>query len=921
MEIYRRGSWCSAVLAVLATYGICTAQNVDYFDPTGAVRSQLENAVATRFGSVFVWQFAIMDSLLAHGTDIRHWPREAVTDPFGSLRGCIFFSARKSLDESGVETDSCITGVYKNGQIIWDNYPGSKDCIGWSILTAKDMNQDGQVDILTPSSSEDFSRTNGDNITFLSVLTWDGIRGRFINDVNTNPEDAGGAAYLRSKLISEDGTFETLDADGDGIFEIRGQVGEDWLEDFPAYRTTTSPYVTYGWNGSKYGLWASVRQVPRNEFLPANRLSVSVKCIVLPTDSGLVYSYTVSNDLTSRQRIQRFFVTGFRQFGTTFAPPSWIAGSATYIEARVFSELSLDGVATIAPGESKRGFGMSSTGLPSVVQYYVQGLTAGTPMVSDEERRNDILKNSVTGYTVGVLDTARPPVTAEFLDTLTSYTTQSRSLGWIKDQPTADKYLGYFSTAKAQLKQHNSTGARVALQSVLRDVDVDSSSTLTSEAYALLRHNTEYLLDQLPAQSQEPPFVVQVDSLSARLTTAHANGWIGDRGFTNSLNKQLTDARKSLEKGSLTRASTQLQDFLNRLQKVYRHTLEEQQKGKRRPKNFVTEEGFTFLAGKTTELLKKLGSLGEILNVPGQFTTIQAAVNAAKPGATIEVDAGTYKELVEIQKKDSLTLLASEDVTIQGVRIARSNVITVKGFTIDAAGTKRDAVEIEGQENTDITIEANEITNSSKHGISAGKHNVRTRIVNNVIAGNEKNGIDFADGTDGAQYVLNNTIVKNGWNGVEAASQKNLYLVNNIISFNGTAKGDAEGRYGVKRDGKAGAGKIVLLNNLIIGNDGKVNKQSSKDVANYDQVLDGTDSGNITSTGAEGVGVSGSSAQSFGDVLLADYRLAKTSVAIDKGTVSFAAPDAEAGKLPEEDKDGNPRPQGTSIALGAFELE
>ena len=374
-------------------------------------------------------------------------------------------------------------------------------------------------------------------------------------------------------------------------------------------------------------------------------------------------------------------------------------------------------------------------------------------------------------------------------------------------------------------------------------------------------------------------------------------------------------------KGDLTKASSQLQDFLNRLQKVYHHTLEEQQKGKHRPKDFVMQEGLSYLAWKTTELLTKLGSLGRILSVPGQFTTIQAAVNAAKPGTTIAVDAGTYKELVEIEKMDSLSLLASENVTIQGVRITRCNVITVKGFTIDATGTKKDAVEIEGEDNTDITIEANEIVNSSKDGISAGKHNGRTRIVNNVIAGNGQNGIDFADGTDAAQYVLNNTIVKNGWNGVDAASQKNLYLVNNIISFNGTAKGDTEGRYGVNSDGKGGSGKITLLNNLIIGNNGKVSKQSSKDVANYDQVLDGADSGNITGTGAEGVGVAGSSAQSFGDVLQADYRLTETSVAIDKGTASFAAPDAEAGKLPEEDKDGTPRPQRTRIDLGAFEIE
>ena len=69
------------------------------------------------------------------------------------------------------------------------------------------------------------------------------------------------------------------------------------------------------------------------------------------------------------------------------------------------------------------------------------------------------------------------------------------------------------------------------------------------------------------------------------------------------------------------------------------------------------------------------------------------------------------------------------------------------------------------------------------------------------------------------------------------------------------------------------------------------------------------------------MGVAGSSGQLFVDVLQADYRLTGTSVAIDKGTASFAAPDVEAGNLPEEDKDGTLRLQGTSIDLGAFEIE
>ncbi|MGA9365204.1 MAG: hypothetical protein WBW16_12635 [Bacteroidota bacterium] len=115
---------------------------------------------------------------------------------------------------------------------------------------------------------------------------------------------------------------------------------------------------------------------------------------------------------------------------------------------------------------------------------------------------NDILKpwylDAFESKTVTPVVPSLPLNSLDFLDTLMSYTTQSRSLAWIKDQPTADKYAGYFSSARAKLVQRDSVGARTSLQQVLRDVDIDSIANLTSEAYALLRYNTEYLLRQLP---------------------------------------------------------------------------------------------------------------------------------------------------------------------------------------------------------------------------------------------------------------------------------------------------------------------------------------------------------------------------------------------------------------------------------------
>ena len=202
--------------------------------------------------------------------------------------------------------------------------------------------------------------------------------------------------------------------------------------------------------------------------------------------------------------------------------------------------------------------------------------------------------------------------------------------------------------------------------------------------------------------------------------------------------------------------------------------------------------------------------------VPDDYSSIQEAINAAKPGDTIYVKSGIYYENI-IVNKDNLRLIGeNRETTIidgggQGTVVKLAKVVNgmtdvegviIEGFTIRNSGQQlfedRYGVEIFGFYNT---IRNNIITNNNKAGVYV--YADKNRITKNVIANNDWWGVFIATEANDNEITGNN--ITNNVYGIQVMSARVTISENYVI--------DNE-QYGILLDN---AYDCVLKNNHIEG--------------------------------------------------------------------------------------------------------
>jgi parallel beta-helix repeat protein len=182
--------------------------------------------------------------------------------------------------------------------------------------------------------------------------------------------------------------------------------------------------------------------------------------------------------------------------------------------------------------------------------------------------------------------------------------------------------------------------------------------------------------------------------------------------------------------------------------------------------------------------------LAKTIEVPKDFPTIQAAINAAEPGDLIVIAAGTYKENLTIRKGIELRG-AGPGTVVDGSRARSAPTILVQRTrdvvirNLEITGGRRG---IQVDRSRDVVIRENLIQKNRRQGILITENSQGTQIIENRILdtvpdeGNVLgNGIILNDDKDAR--VLNNTIARSAWSGLRLLSSI-AHIENNSFEEN-----------------------------------------------------------------------------------------------------------------------------------------
>ncbi|MEW6068695.1 MAG: hypothetical protein AB1610_10450 [Nitrospirota bacterium] len=242
-------------------------------------------------------------------------------------------------------------------------------------------------------------------------------------------------------------------------------------------------------------------------------------------DKGIFsYSYTVKSSPQSEQNVWVFDIilpekeiisgtgspTGWKEPGWSGKPRKYSQKYDLPYSIGWTTPIGKD----IKPSETVSGFMFqTSFGLPGIVDYYAEG---DVPLPKcPEGMAVDFIPgyDDLTPYGPGIIGKTIGPTAPptdfnpiSFIDYIINIKHEAFSLGWITNKGIEQSLDVKLDNAKKKLEDGNNTPAKNILNAFLNEIEAQSCKNyadcpegkrLTPEAYALLKYNVEYLINNL----------------------------------------------------------------------------------------------------------------------------------------------------------------------------------------------------------------------------------------------------------------------------------------------------------------------------------------------------------------------------------------------------------------------------------------
>ena len=170
-------------------------------------------------------------------------------------------------------------------------------------------------------------------------------------------------------------------------------------------------------------------------------------------------------------------------------------------------------------------------------------------------------------------------------------------------------------------------------------------------------------------------------------------------------------------------------------------------------------------------------------NGPGNYTSIQAAINAAEDGDTIFVYSGTYYENVVVKKSVTIVGENKNTTIIDGRRkndviFLNASEATISNFTIQngTTGWTSGGIHIRGRGNK---ISENIIKNNNDGVLVESIDSFHNEIEKNIIFNNKEEGVDLFNADK--NIVRENIVFDNRGDGIDVSDASGNIIEKNIL--------------------------------------------------------------------------------------------------------------------------------------------